>query len=447
MRFLKQSTAIEVKVGPFVDSTDGFTAETGLTITQSEVLLAKEAGDWAQKNEATSLVHESNGWYRCLLDATDTNTVGTLLLQVAESGALPVWVEFTVLAANVYDSLIGATDALQVHTNEITAALITSTVLADNAITAAKINADAITAAKVAADVSAEIADAVWDEAASGHVAAGSFGEQCGTDIDAILVDTGTTLQGEVDGIQADTEDIQSRLPAALVSGRIDASVGAMAADVLTATAIAADAITAAKIADGAIDAGALAADCITAAKVAADVHAEAADAVWDEAAAGHVAAGSFGVQCGTDIDSILEDTGTTLQAEVDGIQADTEDIQSRIPASLVSGRIDASVGAMAANTLNASALASDAVTEIQSGLATSVPTANENADALLDRASAIDGYTVRQIMRVLAAALAGETSGGASDDSVMAIDGSKARITVTVDANGHRTDVTVDAT
>lgn len=45
------------------------------------------------------------------------------------------------------------------------------------------------------------------------------------TDVAAILVDTGTTLQAELDGIQADTEDIQSRLPAALVGGRIDATV------------------------------------------------------------------------------------------------------------------------------------------------------------------------------------------------------------------------------
>lgn len=34
-------------------------------------------------------------------------------------------------------------------------------------------------------------------------------------------------------------------------------------------------------------------------------------------------------------IAAILEDTGTTLQAELDGIQADTEDIQSRLPAEL----------------------------------------------------------------------------------------------------------------
>jgi hypothetical protein len=44
-----------------------------------------------------------------------------------------------------------------------------------------------------------------------------------------------------VAAVQADTDNIQTRLPAALVSGRMDASVGAMAADVITATATAAD--------------------------------------------------------------------------------------------------------------------------------------------------------------------------------------------------------------
>ena len=51
-------------------------------------------------------------------------------------------------------------------------------------------------------------------------------------------------------------------------------------------------------------------------------------------------------------------------------IETDTQDIQSRIPIALVGGRMDSSVGAMAANTLTASALATDAVTEIQAGLA-----------------------------------------------------------------------------
>lgn len=111
--WLKQSVAVEIKVGPFVDNVDGFTAEAALTITNTEVLLSKNDGDWAAKNETTSLVHESNGWYRCLLNTTDTNTLGILRLQIAETGALPVFAEFMVVPAQVWDSLFGA-DVLQV---------------------------------------------------------------------------------------------------------------------------------------------------------------------------------------------------------------------------------------------------------------------------------------------------------------------------------------------
>lgn len=46
------------------------------------------------------------------------------------------------------------------------------------------------TAPGTSAPTAAQVADAVWDEAASGHTTAGTFGEQCGTDIDAILTDT-----------------------------------------------------------------------------------------------------------------------------------------------------------------------------------------------------------------------------------------------------------------
>jgi hypothetical protein len=58
-----------------------------------------------------------------------------------------------------------------------------------------------------------------------------------------------------------------------------------------------------------------------------------------------------------------------SISADIAGVRADTGNIQTRLPAALVSGRMDASVGAMAANTLTASALAADAVTEIQAGL------------------------------------------------------------------------------
>lgn len=62
---------------------------------------------------------------------------------------------------------------------------------------------------------------------------------QIGSDIDAILVDTGTTLQGELDGIQADTEDIQSKIgtPAGVSLAADIAAIEAQTDDIGTAGA------------------------------------------------------------------------------------------------------------------------------------------------------------------------------------------------------------------
>lgn len=114
MMFLKQSTAVDIALGPFVDSTDGVTAETALTIAQADVRLKKGAAAWAQKNDATSATHEENGWYEVALNSTDTNTLGPLMVAVSEAGALPVYREFMVVPANVYDSLVAGTDTLDV---------------------------------------------------------------------------------------------------------------------------------------------------------------------------------------------------------------------------------------------------------------------------------------------------------------------------------------------
>lgn len=62
---------------------------------------------------------------------------------------------------------------------------------------------------------------------------------------------------------------------------------------------------------------------------------------------------------------SIENRSTQAIKTQTAAIEVDTQDIQSRIPAALVSGRIDASVGAMANNTLTAAALAVDAATEI----------------------------------------------------------------------------------
>ena len=80
---------------------------------------------------------------------------------------------------------------------------------------------------------------------------------------------------------------------AAIKDGAIDAAT--FAAGAIDAAAIANGAIDAATFAAGAIDAAAIATGAIDADSLAADAGAEIADAVWDEAIAGHLGAGTTG--------------------------------------------------------------------------------------------------------------------------------------------------------
>jgi hypothetical protein len=117
-QFLKQSTAFTFRIGPFVDSTDGVTAETALSIAQADIQISKAGGAFAQTSASPTTTHDADGWYQCPLTSTDTGTVGALTVQIVMAGALPVWKDFTVLPANVYDSLIGGTDLLDVSVTQ-----------------------------------------------------------------------------------------------------------------------------------------------------------------------------------------------------------------------------------------------------------------------------------------------------------------------------------------
>lgn len=116
--FLEQSTAVTVKVGPFVDDGDGNTDEGGLTIAQADVRLSKNGGNIAQKSETTTLTHDEIGMYNCLLNTTDTDTLGILTLVIHEAGALHVRHDYMIVTTQVYDSLFG-TDKLQVDIAEV----------------------------------------------------------------------------------------------------------------------------------------------------------------------------------------------------------------------------------------------------------------------------------------------------------------------------------------
>lgn len=108
-RLLKQSTAFTFRAGPFVDSTDGVTAETGLTIANTDIKVWKAGATTLADKNSGGATHISGGIYSAVLDATDTNTVGSGIIFVAVSGALAVKQDFTVLPSAVYDAMIGGT--------------------------------------------------------------------------------------------------------------------------------------------------------------------------------------------------------------------------------------------------------------------------------------------------------------------------------------------------
>lgn len=118
--WLRQSTASqEILLGAFLDSTDGNTAETGLTIANTDIKLWKEGATTEANKNSGGATHIAGGRYYAVLDATDSNTLGKLEINVHVAGALAVRREFMVVSANVYDSLILDTDTLNADVTQL----------------------------------------------------------------------------------------------------------------------------------------------------------------------------------------------------------------------------------------------------------------------------------------------------------------------------------------
>jgi hypothetical protein len=119
MLFVRQSSSNVLMIGPFVDATDGVTPETGLTISNTDIQIAKQASASFTSKNSGGGTHVAGGYYTITLDSTDTNTAGRLQLYVNESGAAPVYHELMVLPANIADSFYLGTDLLQVDVDQI----------------------------------------------------------------------------------------------------------------------------------------------------------------------------------------------------------------------------------------------------------------------------------------------------------------------------------------
>lgn len=109
---LRQSTASqEIPLGPFVDSVDGDTQETALTIANTDIKLFKYGATAEASKNSGGATHIANGRYYATLDATDTDTVGPTRVSCHVAGALAVWLDCCVYTAAWYDANILGTGA------------------------------------------------------------------------------------------------------------------------------------------------------------------------------------------------------------------------------------------------------------------------------------------------------------------------------------------------
>lgn len=493
--YLRQSTASqEVPLGYFVDSTDGNTEETALTIANTDIKIWKTGATTLANKNSGGATHISNGIYYAVLDATDTDTIGSLVIFVHVSGALTTRLECMVLDEVMYDWWTGtgtpttggaitvtsgrvnadvthiATAAVSTSTAQLGVNVVNAggTAWGSGAITAGSIAADAITAAKVAADVSTEIRSLASGTSDSGTTTTMVDAARTEADTDYwvgnLIVFTSGNIAGQsryITGFNAATDTI-TFAPATTqavstqtyeiwpvgdflrptTSGRtLDVSAGGEAGidwanvgsptttnnlsgttiattqkvDVETiktnavvnggtvtfptnATLASTTNITAGTVttATNVTTVNGLAANVITAASMAADASAEIADAVWDEAASGHTTSGTYG-QALNIVRANTAQAGAATTITLDASASAVDDFynntiifitggtgvgQSRIISDYVGATKVASVSAWATNP------SSDSVFVILPFGAipgASAPTAAEVADAVWD--------------------------------------------------------------
>lgn len=272
---------------------------------------------------------------------------------------------------------------------------ITSGSFAAGAINAAAIAADAIGASELAADAVAEIADAVWDEAISGHLSAGSTGaalNAAGSAGDPWTTPLpgayGAGTAGNIIGNNLNTtvSSRASQTSVDAIDDYVDTEVAAIKAktDQLT--------FTVAGRVDSTTQAGV-----------------STLDASGVRAAVG-LAAANLDIQL-TAIDDYLDTEIAAIKAKTDNLPAS--------PAAVGSAMT------LATDAVSAAALATDAVNEI---------TAAVKALVVESQGS----YSLGQVLSIMLAALAGVTSD--SGATLKTPNGSATRIAATVNGSNERT-------
>lgn len=131
MRYLRQNTATIVTVGPFFNKTDGVTLETALTITNERISMTVDANDGSAptlvldnvtgatsgtSNDLNYITNNDAALMQLELSAANTNYVGRARVTITDAANhCPVFEDFTILPAQVYDSLVLGSDLLDIN--------------------------------------------------------------------------------------------------------------------------------------------------------------------------------------------------------------------------------------------------------------------------------------------------------------------------------------------
>ena len=336
MHLLKQSTAATVIVGPVLDS-------AGAAVTTAVV------GDFRLAKEGTSAVlsgatvtHDANGYYLIALTSTNTNTVGRLAIYSNNTAQSMGTTRFMVLLPSVYDALVtnavNATGGLPAATAQITALAGAISTYSGGAVASVTGNVGGNVAGSVNSVVTRVTANTdQWN----------------GVTVTGMPLPTSSYTAPP----SAATNATAVRSELAVELARIDATVSSRLAAV---TYVAPDNATIGAIA---INLGTVNDNVLS--RLAANAYtaplstAGTAAAVWNALLTSYTTAGSFGARV-LRTDSASAGNGL----KVTGAGHGAADIHELQPAVITSA-------AFASDWLTAAGIAADAVTEIQSGLAT----------------------------------------------------------------------------
>lgn len=433
MILIKQSTAFDDEF--FLHDANG-DAVTGKVDGDFTKRISKAGAAWGAMT--VTITERENGWYHYQISTSHSDTLGLLCITFTVSGGKQVNIKYRVHVRLPDDLAYPATSgrSLQVeadgmvhsdlkewlgtaplallsqrvrsYVGAMAANVITSSIVADGTITAAKLDADCITVDKMApgcivkgdqltglndlsaAQVESEVndglvafwtspatlVDLIWDEVITGHATADSFGLVFDNQIDGLRAYGDTNWATAVGFSTHSAADVWAVGTREITGGTIDTNND----------------------------------------KTGYALSAAGVDAIWDEVITGHATADSFGKVFDDQIDGLraygdgawatavgfsthsaadVWTSGTRTLTALGFVLANTDaawvDSNDRVdvglwlgaaPNALQSGRVDAYAGAMAAGVIVAATFGAGAV----DAAALNADAATEIADALLNR-------------------------------------------------------------